>query len=86
MSDLSPDAYGLVRTLLIEQFEADTAAVSAEASLADLGLDSLAVVELLDLLEERTRVTFENDEADEQLTVGTIAARIGDRFAAAGPP
>ena len=73
-----PEAYQLVSTLLSAQFEVDPAAIEPDARLADLGLDSLAAVELFDVLEERTGVRLETDDADLALTVEELAARLVD--------
>lgn len=81
----TPDVFDLVRTILTDQFKVDPAAISPEASLADLALDSLSAVELVDILEERTSVRFETEKASLNLTVGQIAAHIADSLAAAGP-
>ena len=72
------DAYELVSALLSSQFEVDPDAVEPGASLADLGLDSLAAVELLDILQERTDVPLETDTADLAMTVAELAARIAE--------
>ena len=77
------EAYELVSTLLSETFEVDPALVEPGASLADLGLDSLGAVELFDILQERTTVRLETDEADLALTVAELADRIGGAVAAA---
>lgn len=71
-----PEAYELVSTLLSSQFEVDPAAVGPDTSLADLGLDSLAAVELFDILQERTGIPLEIDDADLALTVNELAARL----------
>jgi acyl carrier protein len=73
-----PEAYQLVSTLLSAQFEVDPAAIEPDARLADLGLDSLAAVELFDVLQERTGVPLEIDDADLALTVEELAARLVD--------
>jgi len=69
-------AYELVSALLSSQFEVDPASVAPDASLEDLGLDSLGAVELLDILQERTNVPLETDTADLAMTVAELAARI----------
>ena len=79
------DAYELVSTLLSSQFEVDPDAVEPGASLADLGLDSLAAVELLDILQERTKVQLETEEADLALTVGELADRISGSVTTSDP-
>ena len=78
-------SYELVSTLLSSQFEVDPAAIGPEASLEDLGLDSLAAVELLDILQERTNVPLATQDADLAVTVGELAARIADPVTMADP-
>ena len=79
------DAYELVSALLSSQFEVDPDAVEPGASLADLGLDSLAAVELLDILQEHTKVQLETEEADLALTVGELADRISGSVTTSDP-
>jgi acyl carrier protein len=78
-------SYELVSTLLSSQFEVDPAAIGPEASLEDLGLDSLGAVELLDILQERTNVPLATQDADLAVTVGELAARIADPVTMADP-
>jgi acyl carrier protein len=79
------EAYELVSTLLSSRFEVDAARVERGASLADLGLDSLGAVELFDILQDRTKVRLETDEADLALTVGELADRISGSVSTADP-
>jgi acyl carrier protein len=71
-----PEAFELVSTLLSSRFEVDPAEVEPDTSLADLGLDSLAAVELFDILQERTGIPLEIDDADLALTVNELAGRL----------
>ena len=70
------EAYELVSTLLSSQFDVDPAAIEPGASLADLGVDSLGAVELLDIVQEHTLVELDTEMADLQLTVGELADQI----------
>lgn len=70
------EAYELVSTLLSSEFGVDPALVEPDASLGDLGLDSLGAVELLDILQERTKTQLDTDASDLALTVGELADRI----------
>ena len=79
------EAYELVSTLLSSEFGVDPALVEPDASLADLGLDSLGAVELFDILQERTKVPLETDTADLALTVGELADRIVPVVSSASP-
>ena len=70
------EAYELVSTLRSSEFGVDPALVEPDASLGDLGLDSLGAVELLDILQERTKTQLDTDASDLALTVGELADRI----------
>lgn len=86
MPDTESEAYELVSTLIAERFEVDPDAVRPDASLEDLGLDSLGAVELLDILQERTKVHLDTEEADLSVTLEALAARISDADATTEKP
>ncbi|WP_410592856.1 phosphopantetheine-binding protein [Amycolatopsis sp. lyj-23] len=62
-----------ITTLLHRNFGVEPRDVRAEASLHDLGLDSLALEELRVLLEERLDVDLEDVELTSRETVGQLA-------------
>jgi acyl carrier protein len=78
------DTYESLRTLLNEKFEVDAALIRPEASLEDLDLDSLAVVELFVVLQERWQVPLDEAGADGSLTVADTAALLDASLLAAG--
>ncbi|BFV60455.1 hypothetical protein KCMC57_up55590 [Kitasatospora sp. CMC57] len=70
-------------TLLTEKFEVPAEHIDPQATLADLELDSLAVVELHLTLQEHWNVPLDENEADADQTVDGIARRITELLAAA---
>jgi acyl carrier protein len=89
-SPLGPDeVLGLIRERLGEILEIEEATITREASFADdLGADSLALIELVEALEEdigeRTvGFTFDDEDLAELLTVGDavdyVITRLGQQ-------
>ena len=79
------EAYELVSTLLSTEFGVDPAAVEPDASLESLGLDSLGAVELLDILQERTKTELDTEASDLALTVAELADRISGSVTTSDP-
>jgi acyl carrier protein len=61
-----------IRELLVTKFEVEEADVAFDASLDDVGLDSLAQVEFGDLLGEKYAVKITDDEMMTLLTLGEV--------------
>ncbi len=64
----------IVRDVLVENLDLEGDAISAETLLADLGVDSLDMVELVCDLEERCEV--ELGELSDVATIGALVERI----------
>lgn len=64
----------VVRDLLVENLDADPEAVTEDATLESLDIDSLDMVELICDLEERCDIEFGEPEGIE--TVGQLVAHI----------
>ena len=60
--------YDQVTKILVEEYEIDAGAVARDASLADLGLDSLHVVEFLFRVEEE----YDIEIPEERAMIGTL--------------
>lgn len=73
MTDATEDS---VRQLLAAFLEIEPARLQAETSLDELGLDSLAAVELLFEIEERFGVRVPSERAAEFRSVRAIAAGV----------
>ena len=67
--DVRVSAYVFLAEVLSEKYDVDPEAISPEATLAELGLDSLTVVELLFDVEDE----FEIDIPEERATFKTLA-------------
>lgn len=68
-----------IRAIVAEQAGLDMAEVTPEARLADLGLDSLGVVEILFAVEETFDVSVPfnaNDAAEGRIDLSTVGALI----------
>jgi acyl carrier protein len=66
------DVYDHLVSLLSSEFEADTETIHPDATLTELGLDSLAVAELLVALEERWGVALDDSVNGHDLTVAGV--------------
>ena len=67
--------------LLSEQLGVDAADITADSQLvADLGADSLDVVELVTTLEDEYNIVILDDDLRESLTVGEIVAYIESKI------
>ena len=64
-----------VREMLVDQFQLDPAAVTPEAGLEELKIDSLSAIEFMFLLEEKFNVTAPMERVDIK-SVGDIAKEI----------
>jgi acyl carrier protein len=64
--------YDELKKLLVEKFEVPADAVGPERALADLGLNSLATVELSLCLESRLGLEIDDDELFSARTVGDV--------------
>ncbi len=63
-----------VREVLVENLDLDPEAVTAEATIEGLGIDSLDMVELVCDIEDRCEVEF--GEPEGLVTIGDIVAHI----------
>ncbi|MFI0915320.1 acyl carrier protein [Streptomyces abikoensis] len=73
--------YDVIADILTKDYEVDSTALSAEATFVDLDLDSLAIVELGYVLQQRFGVRL-HDLAD-LATVGDLVAAVDGRRATA---
>ena len=63
-----------VREVLVENLDLDPEAITAEATMEGLGIDSLDMVELVCDIEERCEIEF--GEPEGLITIGDIVAHI----------
>ena len=63
-----------VKNVIVDTLGCEAKAVKPEATLKDLGADSLAAVELMMALEEATGVSIEDEAMPGMQTVGDIVA------------
>ncbi|MFI9642398.1 acyl carrier protein [Micromonospora sp. NPDC051925] len=71
--------FDLLKTILVEDLQMRTEDVVATADRAEVGLDSLAVVELSALLSKRLDIQVADYELLELATVGDIADLVAER-------
>ena len=74
---MDPVLQHLIATLT-EKFEAPRERVRPEATLGDLDLDSLAVIELFVTLQEHWNIPLDDTDADGRLTVDEVAHAVND--------
>ncbi|GFE12183.1 acyl carrier protein [Streptomyces glebosus] len=67
-----PTSAELISSTLTETFDLDPAEVTPERTFEDLGLDSLALVEMGLMLQERTGISL--DDVPLRTTLGELAA------------
>ncbi|MFY1616365.1 acyl carrier protein [Micromonospora sp. WMMD736] len=68
-----------LKSILVEDLQMRTEDVVATADRVEVGLDSLAVVELSDLLSKRLDIHVSDYELLELATVGDIAELVAER-------
>ncbi|NEC87833.1 phosphopantetheine-binding protein [Streptomyces sp. SID12501] len=68
--------YDRIVTLLSDKFEVDAERIRPDATLDDLDLDSLAVVELYVTLQEEWQVPLDDSAASADLTVADVARSV----------
>ncbi len=74
------DVLAVVRDALVTVLEVDPASVTRESRLVeDLRCDSLALVEIAEIVEERLPVTIEDADLDDIRTVGEAADYVAAR-------
>ncbi|MFJ7217449.1 phosphopantetheine-binding protein [Amycolatopsis sp. NPDC098790] len=71
-----------IATLLTRTFGVEPVDVRPEASLRELGMDSLALEELGVLLEERLRIDLEDVQLTTRETVGQLTTVVDEKTAA----
>jgi acyl carrier protein len=69
-----------LRALLVKDYKLDPAALVPEAPLADLGIDSLGVAELMFNIEDEFKVTIPGDPVALQ-TIGDVVGYIDNLIA-----
>lgn len=65
-----------VKNVIVDALGCEEQAVTEEATLKDLGADSLAAVELMMAMEEATGVTISDEDMASLQTVGSIVAYV----------
>lgn len=79
------DTYDRLARLLTEKFDVPAQAVGPEATLHDLGLDSLAVVELFVHVDQHWSIPVDEDEAAPERTVREVVAYVDASAGRQGP-
>ena len=78
---MSDDLLETFRTILAGEFSVPAAEVTADATFEALGLDSLDVVELTLVLEDRVGVKLGDEDLEGVRTVGDAIAKVRERQA-----
>ena len=85
---MQPSTFAALSTVLVENFHVDAALVRPQAELAQLGLDSLALMEFVFAVEDRFDVRIPEERLDPRqagVTLGQLA-RLIDEAVATGAP
>lgn len=76
-----------IRTALAQHLKRDVSKIRPQDRLReDLGLDSLAMIELLFKIEEHFDLEIPNEDLSRVTTVGDVTAYVEEKLAAAGSP
>jgi acyl carrier protein len=78
---VSQDLYATFTELLTEEFGVPADDISPSATFEALGLDSLDVVELTLVLEEKTGVKLEDEELEDVKTVQDAIDKVAEKQA-----
>ena len=70
-----------VRTLAAEHLDKDLREITPESTFKDLGADSLDIVELVMVLEEKFGIEIPDEDTEGITTIGQIVAYIEERVA-----
>lgn len=70
MTDLTSE----ITNILSDSFDVDMSAIAGESALADLGVDSVATVELAEIIKEKLGVTIGEDELTTNNTIDELLA------------
>ncbi|MEM9542506.1 MAG: acyl carrier protein [Cyanobacteria bacterium P01_E01_bin.42] len=77
---MSDSTFEKVKNIIVEQLEADAAAIKPESTFAeDLGADSLDIVELVMALEEEFDIEIPDDAAEKISTVQLAVDYINEK-------
>lgn len=75
------DVVRYLTVLLSQNFDVVAEDIAPESTLDDLGVDSVATIELIDILQEEFRIKIADDELTNKNTVeqviGTVTAKAG---------
>lgn len=75
------DFPGYLAAILTENFDVVANDIGSDMTLDDLGVDSVATIELIDILQEKFRITIADEELTNKSTVeqvvGTLVAKVG---------
>jgi acyl carrier protein len=71
----------IIQDILVSKFELDPATLTPEAGLAQLGIDSLAVLELLFDIEDRFGLKIKDDTPDSLATIQDVTLYIDSLLA-----
>lgn len=74
-----PDISLYLSTVLRQSFDVSADHIPAEATLDDLGVDSVATIELVDILKEEFGVSIEDDELTNQNTVAQVISTVSEK-------
>ncbi len=76
---MSQDVYTTITEILTEEFGVPADDISPDATFEKLGLDSLDVVELTLVLEEKTGVKLEDEELEDVRTLQDAVNKIAEK-------
>lgn len=75
MSDIS----GYLATILTENFDVVANDIGSAMTLDDLGVDSVATIELIDILQEKFGITIDDEELTNKSTVEQVVSTVNTK-------
>ncbi|MFC4564523.1 acyl carrier protein [Nocardiopsis mangrovi] len=79
---MMPDVSAEISTILADDFDVPAGEITPENTLQELGVDSVAAVELADVLQERLGITIGDEDLSTRSTIAQVIDVVTERAGA----